>query len=369
MTVILISGRPCKAFWAPRAFMNSVPKANVRYNRAMHLSAPASRRWKVAVIAFNDITPFHLSVPCLVFGGNGSDPGVAPFDVKVCAADPTPLRTTAGFVIDTQAGLAELDAADIVIMPAWHDDCRAAPPRLLQALRRAHRRGATVMGLCLGAFPVAQAGLLDGRSATTHWECVGILADRYPKVKVDPDVLYVDEGKVLTSAGVAAGIDCCLHLLRRLSGAEVANRRARRLLVAPHRQGGQAQFIERPLPVTGSDGRLAQVLEWVTANLAHAHTLESLAERAAMSRRNFTRHFRQSTGTSFKQWLLSQRLSHAQHLLEASDASIELIAQEAGFGTGLSLRQHFRAALRISPSAYRKQFRATSSAVSVSREA
>jgi transcriptional regulator GlxA family with amidase domain len=233
---------------------------------------------------------------------------------------------------------------------------------MIDALRRAHQGGARVVGLCLGAFPLAQAGLLDGKTATTHWECVGTLAQRHPKVKVDPDVLYVDEGDVLTSAGVAAGIDCCLHVLRQIVGAETANRRARRLLVAPHRPGGQAQFIERPLPVTRSDSRLSQVLEWVTAHPEQPHTIEALAQRAAMSRRNFTRHFRQATGTSFKPWLLSQRLAHAQRMLEGSDASIEAVAQEAGFGSGLSLRQHFQAAFRISPSAYRKQFRANASA-------
>jgi len=322
----------------------------------MRKTAPLPRRLKVAVIAFDGITPFHLSVPCLIFGGNALDPGISNFEVEVCAADKAPLRTTAGFAIDTPSDLAALNSADLVIMPSWHDDCREAPVSLLAALQQAHRRGATMVGLCLGAFPLAQAGLLDGKTATTHWERADTLADRYPRVKVDPDVLYVDEGDVLTSAGVAAGIDCCLHLLRQISGAEVANRRAKRLLIAPHRQGGQAQFIDRPLPVTHSDSRLSQVLEWVTGHLEQAHTIESLAQRAAMSRRNFTRHFRQTTGTSFKQWLLSQRLTHAQHMLESSDASIEVIAQEAGFGTGLSLRQHFRGALHISPSAYRKQF-------------
>ncbi|WP_145925431.1 helix-turn-helix domain-containing protein [Bordetella sp. H567] len=313
---------------------------------------------KVAVIAFDGITPFHLAVPCLIFEGNAQDPGVSGFEVVVCAAGQAPLRTTAGFSIDTSCDLSAADSADLVIMPSWHDDCREAPADLLKTLERAHRRGAKVVGLCLGAFPLAEAGLLDGKSATTHWECADILAQRYPKIKVDPDVMYVDEGDVVTSAGVAAGIDCCLHLLRQISGAEVANRRARRLLIAPHRQGGQAQFIERPLPVTESDGRLSRVLAWATQHLDQAHTIESLAERAAMSRRNFTRHFRQTTGTSFKQWILSQRVAHAQHMLESSDASIEMVAQEAGFGSGLSLRQHFRTALRISPSAYRKQFRA-----------
>lgn len=327
----------------------------------MRKTTRSARRLKVAVIAFDGITPFHLSVPCLVFGGNLLDPGVSTFEVVVCAVDEAPLRTAAGFAIVTQFDLAALDSADLVIMPSWHDDCREAPSALLEALRRAHRRGARVVGLCLGAFPLAQAGLLNGKTATTHWERTDVLAERYPKVKVNPEVLYVDEGDVLTSAGVAAGLDCCLHLLRQLSGAEVANRRAKRLLIAPHRQGGQAQFIERPLPISNSDGRFSQILEWVRQHLEQAHSIDSLAERAAMSRRNFTRHFRQTTGTSFKQWLLNQRLAHAQRMLESSNASIELVAQEAGFGTGLSLRQHFRAALRISPSVYRKQFRLNSS--------
>jgi transcriptional regulator GlxA family with amidase domain len=327
----------------------------------MRKATPSAPALKVAVIAFNGITPFHLSVPCLVFGGSFRDAEIPTFEVLVCAADMSPLRTAAGFEIATGFDLTALDSADLVIMPSWHDDCREAPPSLLDALRRAHHRGARVVGLCLGAFPLAQAGLLDGRSATTHWERVGALAGRYPKVKVNPDVLYVDEGDVLTSAGVAAGLDCCLHLLRQLSGAEAANRRARRLLIAPHRQGGQAQFIERPLPVSSSDSRFSQVLEWVTQHLQQAHSIDSLAERAAMSRRSFTRHFRQSTGTSFKQWLLNQRLAHAQRMLERSDASIELVAQEAGFGTGLSLRQHFRTVLGIPPLAYRTQFRSNSS--------
>jgi transcriptional regulator GlxA family with amidase domain len=323
-------------------------------------TAPDLRRIRVAVIAFDGITPFHLSVPCLIFGGNLRDPGVAPFEVRVCAAEMKPMQTTGGFSIATEFDLAALRTADLVIMPSWHDDCRQAPPALLMALRAAHARGATVVGLCLGAFPLAEAGLLDGKSATTHWECVDTLAQRYPKVSVNRDVLYVDEGDVLTSAGVAAGLDCCLHLLRRYSGADVANNRAKRLLIAPHRQGGQAQFIERPLPVTSADGRLSKILEWLPQHLEQPHSLESLAKRAAMSKRNFTRHFRQATGTSFKQWMLDQRLSHARRMLENTDLSIDLVAQESGFGTALSLRQHFRTTLQLSPSTYRKQFRSSS---------
>lgn len=311
---------------------------------------------KIAVVAFDGITPFHLSVPCLVFGSY-LDGGMPRFAVEVCSAGDGPLQTSAGFAIATQRGLAALDDADIVVMPAWHDDCRTAPMDLLDALRGAHARGARMVGLCLGAFPLAQAGLLDGRTVTTHWAAASDLARRHPRVRVNEEVLYVDEGDVLTSAGVAAGLDCCLHLLRQLCGAEAANSVARRLLVAPHRDGGQAQFIERPLPVSGSDDRFAQVLDWVTRHPQQEHSIDALATRAAMSRRTFTRHFRQATGTSFKQWLLNQRMAHAQRLLETTGVSIEVVADEAGFGTALTLRQHFRAVLRTSPSAYRKLFR------------
>ena len=304
---------------------------------------------KIAIIAFDGMTPFHLSVPCLVFGG-------PLFEISVCGAEPGQLRTSAGFDIAPGKGLRALAGADVVIMPTWHDDCRPAPAALLQALRRAHARGATIVGLCLGAFPLAEAGLLDGRLATTRWAFADRLAELHPHVKVDEEVLYVDEGDVVTSAGVAAGLDCSLYLLRKWAGADVANKVARRLLVAPHREGGQAQFIERPVPATASDSRLAQVLEWVQHRLSEEHSLDALAARSAMSRRNFTRHFRQSTGTSFKQWLLNQRLALAQRLLETSDASIEAVAQAAGFGSALSLRQHFRAAFHSSPSAYRKLF-------------
>lgn len=313
-------------------------------------------RYRVAVVAFEGMTPFHLSVPCLVFG-TAVDEAPA-FEVQVCAPKGGPLRTSAGFAIAVERDLSCIDDADIVVMPAWHEDCRPAPAALLDALRRAHARGARVVGLCLGAFPVAEAGLLDGRTATTHWELAAALGRLYPKVRVDREVLYVDEGNVLTSGGVAAGLDCCLHLLRELRGAEVANRVARRLLIAPHRQGGQAQFIERPVPSNGSEGRFAEVLDWVLRHLAQPHTIDALAARAAMSRRHFTRHFRQATGTSFKQWLLAQRLAQAQRLLECSNASIDRVADEAGFGTALSLRQHFRAQLHTSPSDYRRQFRA-----------
>jgi transcriptional regulator GlxA family with amidase domain len=320
-------------------------------------SATADAGITVAVLAFDGISPFHLSVPCLVFGEDRRDLGVPKFKLLVCAAESGPLQTSAGFGIATQHGLEALRRAQIVIVPSWRNSGERPPDALLDALRRAHRRGAWIVGLCLGAFVLAEAGLLDGRLATTHWHWAQAFAERYPAVRLDPDVLYVDEGDILTSAGTAAAIDCCLHLLRRLCGAEAANRVARRLVVAPHRQGGQAQFIEQPLPVSRQDDRLAEVMNWTIRHLAQPHSVDTLAQRAAMSRRTFTRNFRQTTGTTVIQWLLSQRLAYAQRMLETDDSAIEIIALEAGFGSAVSLRQHFGAAFNTSPSAYRKQFR------------
>lgn len=325
----------------------------------MHPMTCVARHQKIAVIAFEGITPFHLSVPCLVFGSQVSGAGAVPFAITVCASQAGSLATSAGFAISTTSDLSAVDEADIIVMPSWHADGRSAPDDLLDSLRRGHARGAIVVGLCLGAFPLAQAGLLDGRTVATHWEAADMLAQRYPGLAVDQHVLYVDDGDILTSAGVAAGLDCCLHLLRRLCGAEVANRVARHILVAPHRDGGQAQFIERPVPDDAAAGRFARLLDWVGAHLHEEHSIDLLAERAAMSRRNFTRHFRLATGTSVKQWLQNQRLIHAQRLLETGDLSIEHVAHASGFGTALSLRQHFKAALRTSPSLYRKRFRAS----------
>ena len=233
---------------------------------------------------------------------------------------------------------------------------KPAPPELLDTLRAAHQRGATVVGLCLGAFVLAEAGLLDGRPATTHWHLAPAFAERYPKVRLDADVLYVDDGSVLSSAGTAAGLDCCLHLMRRLCGAEVANRAARRMVVAPHRQGNQAQFIAQPVRTVVRGDRISELLDWVGHHLDETHSLDSLAERARMSRRTFTRHFREATGTTVGRWLQGQRLAFAQRLLETTQRPIDLIAVEAGFGTALSMRQHFTAALATSPSAYRREF-------------
>lgn len=311
----------------------------------------------IAVIAFDHISPFHLSVPCMVFGEDQRNPDAPRFQLMVCAAGRGPLHSSAGFEIRAHHTLRDAERADIVIVPSWRDTDETPPESLLLALNRAHKRGAVVVGLCLGTFVLAAAGLLDNRPATTHWGWSDDLARRYPLIAVKPDVLYVDDGDVITSAGVAAGIDCCLHILRKLHGAEAAARVARRMVVPPHRQGGQAQYIEMPMRKNAAEDRFSCNLEWVQKHLDYAHSIDTLAERFLMSRRSFTRRFHHVTGTTVGAWLLNQRLSLAQRLLETTSAPIGMIAQQAGFGSEVSLRQHFGKALKTSPARYRKEFR------------
>ncbi len=310
---------------------------------------------RIAVVAFDQISPFHLSVPCLVFGGEGSEE--LGYVVDVCAAEPGALRTTAGFALQVAHGLEALERAQTIIVPSWRHGDDPPPSVLLDALVAAHARGATLVGLCLGAYVLAATGLLDGRRATTHWACVEHFTTRHPAVILDADVLYLDDNNLLTSAGTAAALDCCLYLLRKHWGAVVANRVARRLVMSPHRQGGQAQFIEQPMPARRRDTRLGELLDWARASLHLPHTLDSLAERVVMSRRTFTRHFRQHTGTTVGNWLLAERLALSQRLLESTDQPIDTIASLAGFGSSASLRQHFSKAFGVSPRHYRQVFR------------
>ena len=319
------------------------------------MNKPSSEPASYAVVVFNDINPFHLSVPCIIFR---PDAGKVPdFRLMVCAAEPSPIRTNAGFTIHADCGLADLQHADTVIVPSWRDTAELPPQALLDALRAAHRRGARIVSFCLGAFVLAAAGLLDGRRATTHWKWADELAQRYPDIAVEPGVLYVDEDDIVTSAGCAAAIDCCLHLLRKQYGAEVANHVARRMVVPPFRQGGQAQYIEQPVFSSDSPDRLSEVMTWMTQNLHMAHSLDELAARALMSRRTFTRRFRQTTGTTVGQWLLNQRLAFAQRMLETTDKAVENVAEAAGFASPALFRRCFGQAFGVKPSVYRREFR------------
>ncbi|ESZ29002.1 helix-turn-helix domain-containing protein [Mesorhizobium sp. L2C084A000] len=310
----------------------------------------------IAVLAFDDISPFHLSVPCLVFGEDRTALGLPRFDFRICAVKAGPIHTEAGLTIAAPHGLEGLDGADIVIVPSWHHLGEPAPPLLMEALRRAHRRGALIVGLCLGTFAIAAAGLLSGRRAATHWAYSEQLQTLHPDVAVDASVLYVDNGDIVTSAGVAAGLDCCLHIVRARYGAEAALRLARQIVLSPHRQGGQAQFIEHPVARSADADRFTQALDAVRAALGETHSLDSVAEAAGLTRRTFTRRFQKSIGTSFGDWLTSQRIELAQRLLEATEKSTDMVAFEAGFGSATSLRQHFAARLRTSPAQYRREF-------------
>ena len=315
------------------------------------------RSVRVAVLAFEGVSLFHLSVPGIVFGVEPAPSGLPPYEMRYCAATPGRVRSDQGIEIEVPDGLEVMAKADIVVVPAWSHPEHIAPKALTHALQQAHARGAQVVGLCLGAFVLGDAGLLDGRRATTHWACRELFARRFPRTEFHPDVLYVDDGNVITSAGTVAAIDCCLNLVRQRHGADVANRVARMLVTPPHRQGGQAQYIEQPVPILPSESRLPGVLDWARAHLAEPLTLDTLADTARMSRRTFTRRFREATGTTVVKWLALERIARAQQLLETTDLPIERVAAEVGFGTALSLRQYFSDQVGTSPSLYRRAFR------------
>ncbi|MCS2154895.1 GlxA family transcriptional regulator [Scandinavium goeteborgense] len=312
---------------------------------------------RVGIVVFDQIIPFHLSVPCAVFEKARNADGELMYQLQVCATEPGPLRTNAGFSIIAEHALAALEQADMVIVPSWSDPDLSPPDELIAALIQAHERGAKIVGLCMGAFVLAAAGLLHGRPATTHWNWMADFSRRYPSVSIDPNVLYVDDGDIVTSAGTAASIDCCLHLVRQQCGAETANSVARQLVVPPHRQGGQAQFIERPVCNTVSGDHFTQALNWAAEHLQQELTVDILAGKAFMSRRSFTRRFQQTTGTTVTQWLLNQRLAVAQRFLEKTDQPVENIAQASGFSSALSMRRHFQQQFRTSPSLYRREFK------------
>lgn len=316
---------------------------------------PRSGAHTVAAVVANGVSPFELAVACEVFGLERPELGVPWYRFLVCAAEPSPIRTAVGFSLNTPHGLDALAAADTLVLPSWRVD--EQPPRpLLDAVLAAYRRGARLASICSGAFVLAAAGVLDGRPATTHWMYAARLAARYPKIRVDPDVLYVDDGRILTSAGTAAGIDLCLHVVRLDYGAEIANMVARRMVVPPHRDGGQAQYVDAPVPSAPAADPLGDTLAWAMANLDRPLAVCNLARRAAMSERTFLRRFRAATGATPHRWLLDQRLLLARRLLETTDAPIEHVATLSGLGSAATLRLHFKQRLFTSPLAYRRLF-------------
>lgn len=309
-------------------------------------------RHRVAVLATDGAYPFELGIPHRVFGAAGDH-----YQVKVCSADGRPVRTNAGFSIIVEHGPEALRAADTVVIPPFFSSqlTPEVPQSVVEALTNI-ASGTRLVSICTGSFVLAAAGRLDGRPATTHWALAEQFRSWYPRVLLNPDVLFIDDDDVLTSAGAASGIDVCLHIVRKDHGSDVANRAARMCVVPPWRDGGQAQYIQYPVPQGAADGT-ARVQRWALENLHQRLTLPDLAAQANMSLRTFARHFNDEVGMSPGRWLMQQRINMARHLLESTDLPVDDIAYRAGFSGGTSLREHMRAALGVTPSSYRRTFR------------
>lgn len=312
---------------------------------------------RIAVHAFDGITMFHLAAPLLVFGEVGRQGLAAGWDPTVWTDDGHGIRTMEGLRVENVAGPEAVEDADLVIFPSWRTDLPPAEDEVLSStIRAAHARGSRVAGLCLGAFPVVDSGLLDGRDVVTHWGVVDLLQRRRPAVKVDAAALYVDHGDVLTSAGTASAIDACLHIVRSHLGSAAAATVARHLVVAPHREGDQAQYVDRPMPGPGGVGHLGPTIDWALAHLDEPLSVDLLAARAGMSRRNFTRRFAEVTGSTPARWVLARRLDEARRLLETTSRPIERVARACGFASVVTFRQNFFAAYATTPSSYRHRF-------------
>ncbi|HEX7187830.1 MAG TPA: helix-turn-helix domain-containing protein [Actinomycetes bacterium] len=308
----------------------------------------------VAVPVLDDVLPFELGVLCEVFGTpRPDDPELPTFEFTLCTGRPGPVRAVSGYSLIVDRGWDALDDADLIAVPALRLR-EETPPELLEKLAAAHRRGAWLLSVCTGSFLLGQAGILDGRECTTHWMHVDELRELVPSAKVDADVLYVEDGNVLTSAGTAAGIDASLHLIRREFGTRVANRLARRMVMPPHREGGQRQYVDQPVPCEVDT--LSETLQWMLENLAEDMTVDELADRAHLSSRTFARRFRAETGTTPLQWLTDQRILHARRLLEETAQPVEKVADLVGFGSASVLRHHFTRRVGTTPHAYRRTF-------------
>jgi len=312
-------------------------------------------RHKVVALAYDGLCTFEFGCVVELFALPRPELGIPWYEFTVCSAERTPLRAAGGIELRVRQPLRLLDTADTIVIPGWRDPEECPPRALLVKLRRAFDRGVRICSICSGVFVLAAAGVLDGRRATTHWRYAAQLSARYPRIRVESNALYLDEGQVLTSAGSAAGLDMLLHLVRRDHGASIANQVAQRLVLAPHREGDQAQFVPRPLAAEAR-GRLARLMDYVRAHPSAAHTLASLAAHAAISPRTLQREFRAVTGLAPHRWLVAERIERAKELLETTRLPAEAIAERVGLGSAESLRHHFRRRIGTTPQQYRRRF-------------
>jgi len=317
----------------------------------------ASRRHLVVALAYDGLATFEFGCAVELFALDRPELGVNWYDFAVCSAERGVLRAAGGIEVRVPQSLELLDRADTIVIPGWRDTDEVPPPRLLRKIRAAFARGARLCTICSGVFVLAAAGILTGRTVTTHWRYAQKLAERYPGVTVEPNALYVDTGQILTSAGSAAGLDMLLHLVRRDYGARVGNLVAQRLVIPPHREGGQAQYLPRPLP-SDERNRLSKLIDWVRTHPAQPHTLASLARRASMSPRTLQRQFRDTVGYAPYEWLVRERVSLAKDLLQAGGQTLHRVAESVGFRSQETFRRHFRRVAGTSPASYRRQFAA-----------
>jgi AraC family transcriptional activator FtrA len=320
-------------------------------------NAPTTTGPLVAVLAYDGLCTFEFGVAYEVFGLPRPEMGGDWYRYAACAIEAGPLRAAGGLTVVVDAGMDVLAEADLVVVPGWRGIDQPVPADLIAALQRAHMRGAHVLSLCSGIAVLAASGLLDGKLATTHWRYAAAIQSRFPAIRLDPGRLYVDEGNVLTAAGSAAGIDLCLHVVRRDFGPDAANSVARRLVVPPHRDGGQAQFIERPMPREHEAARLGPLIDWLRQTLAEPHRIEAIAARSGMSQRTFQRRFEETTGLPPGEWLVAERVRLAREQLERNrNTTLDDVAAVCGFGSLETMRHHFRRRVGVSPAAYRARF-------------
>jgi AraC family transcriptional activator FtrA len=311
----------------------------------------------VAALAYDGLCTFEFGIASEVFGLSRPEMGKDWYRYSVCGIEDGPLRAAGGLLVNATAGLNVLRKADLVVIPGWRGIEEPVPTALIGELVRAHKRGARIMSLCSGISVLASTGLLNNRHATTHWRYTSTIEARYPLIQIEPDKLYVDEGDVLTAAGSAAGIDLCLHVVRKEFGPKAANSVARRLVVPPHREGGQVQFIQRPVLDERENSRFGSLIDWLRSHLNRPHTIDDLARKAGMSSRTFQRRFQEATGSPPGEWLVSERVRLAQeHLERDNDVSLEEIAEMCGFGSLETMRHHFKRRTGVAPASYQKRF-------------